>query len=138
MPAWLRQLFRRRSGEALRRSRLGRRGERLAAGFLRARGYAIESVNVRYPVGELDLVARDGSTLCFVEVRSTSGDRWGGPLASVDPGKQRRLLRAAQWYLHHRLEPAGTVFDVVGIDWAASGAPSIQLIQGAFEAPEHR
>ena len=54
------------------RQRLGQRGERLAKQFLISRGYVIEETNARFPVGEIDLVAREGETLCFVEVRSTA------------------------------------------------------------------
>lgn len=118
------------------RRRLGQRSEALARHALASRGYAIEAVNVRYPVGELDVVAREGSTLCFIEVRSTGSDRWGGPLASIDDRKRSRLIRAARWYLARLREPPEeTRFDVVGITWSPDGSPQVELVRGAFEAP---
>ena len=117
------------------RQRLGQRGERLAKQFLISRGYVIEEANARFPVGEIDLVAREGETLCFVEVRSTASNEWGGPLGSIGERKRRRLIRAAQWYLQRlRCLPPETRFDVVAIDWLPDGTPSIELVRGAFEA----
>jgi putative endonuclease len=116
------------------RARLGRRGETLARRLLTENGYLIEAANVRFPVGELDLVARQGGTLCFIEVRSVSSDEWGGPLASIDGRKRRRILRAAQWYLkRYAALPEGIRFDVVAIQWGP-GPPRLELIRGAFEA----
>ena len=113
---------------------LGVRSEHLAARLLAERGYVIEARNVRFPVGEIDLVAREGQTLCFVEVRSASSLQWGGPLASIGNQKRRRLIRAATWYLQRlRTLPASTRFDVVAITWQ-DGRASPELIQGAFTA----
>ena len=128
------------------RQRLGRRSERLALRLLRLQGYVIERTNVRFPVGELDIVAREGDTLCFVEVRSTSSGRWGGPLASVTWPKQQRLLRAARWYLSRLPSwPPAIRFDVVAVAWQGQEGPSrrlwpqraqptVELIRAAFEA----
>ena len=119
-----------------RQQRLGRESERLAARFLAAQGYAIEAANVRVPGGELDLVAREGSTLCFVEIRSTSSDRWGGPLATIDAGKRRRFIRAVRWHLARRREqPLEIRFDVVAVTWRGLDPPAVELIRGAFDAP---
>ena len=116
--------------------RLGRESELVAAQFLIAQGYAIEAVNVHVPGGELDLVAREGRTLCFVEVRSTSSDRWGGPLATIDAGKRRRIIRAARWHLARRREPPAEIrFDVIAITWRELDPPAVELIRGAFDAP---
>lgn len=120
---------------ATRRRSLGRRGEQLAQQLLRSRGYTIEQTNLRFPVGEIDIVARDRQTLCFIEVRSTSSSYWGGPLASVTDRKRRHLIRAAQWYLSRlRALPPEIRFDVVAIEWSADASPSIELIRGAFTA----
>jgi putative endonuclease len=117
------------------RQRLGQESERFAARFLTGQGYAVEAVNVRVPGGELDLVARDGGVLCFIEVRSRSSDAYGGPLASIDAGKQRRFIRAVRWYLARRSQPdVETRFDVVAITWRGLDPPAIELIRGAFEA----
>lgn len=115
------------------RQQLGRRGEQIAAAFLNSAGYRIERTNVRYPVGEIDIVAREGPVLCFVEVRSASSGRWGGPLASITGSKRRRLIRAARWYLAGKPFPPEVRFDVLGILWDGP-TPTIDLIRGAFDA----
>ena len=110
--------------------------ERFACAYLRAQGYRIEATNVRFPVGELDIVAWDGKTLCFVEVRSRATDRFGSALESVTDAKRQRLIRAAQWYLMRlRRAPEVTRFDVVAIQSReAHPEPTIELIRGAFDA----
>ncbi len=117
------------------RRRLGRESEQLARRLLAEAGYVVEQANVRVPVGEIDLVARDGNTLCFVEVRSTSSEAWGGALASITRSKQRRLIRAARWYLQRLPQaPAAVRFDVVAVAWAAAGPPRTELVRDAFAA----
>ncbi len=112
----------------------GRRAEALACRYLQAQRYEILERNVRYPVGEIDIVAQEGSTLCFVEVRSTASQQWGGPLASITDRKRRHLINAARWYLHEAPAQATELrFDVVAIDWHAQGH-SLELIRGAFTA----
>ena len=117
------------------RQELGARSEALARRFLALHGYAIHEVNVRFPVGEIDVVAWDGPALCFVEVRSASSLEWGGALESIGDRKRRHLIRAARWYLQ-RLHPLPEEirFDVVAVDWSGPDAPRIDLIRGAFEA----
>jgi putative endonuclease len=115
------------------RKRQGRRAEELARAWLAKRGYTIEATNVRFPVGEIDIVAREGKTLCFVEVRSTGSDAWGGPLASVTEAKRLRLIRAASWYLNrHGIEYDEVRFDVVALLWREDGEPVIEHVPSAF------
>ena len=95
---------------------VGRRGEDRAAAALVAAGYRVVERNVRLRVGELDLVAYDGSTLVFVEVRSRRDHRFGGGLAAVPHRKQRQVARAAEVYLAVRRPAFATCrFDVVAI-----------------------
>ncbi len=99
-----------------------------------AHGYRIAERNVRRAGAEIDLVAWEQRTLCFVEVRSTSSSRWGGPLVSVTLPKQRHLLRAARAYLARLRTPPDQVrFDVVAVEWEQT-PPAISLIRGAFDA----
>jgi putative endonuclease len=77
----------------------GARGEVLAADYLRRAGYTIIDMNWRCRRGELDIIARDGATLVFVEVRTRSSARLGSPEESVTPAKQRRLAELAATYL---------------------------------------
>ena len=117
------------------RRALGERGERLAARFLVSQGYTIHETNVRFTVGEIDLIAWEKATLCFVEVRSASSTDWGGPLASVTDQKRHRLIRAARWYLNRlRTLPEEIRFDVVAIQWQAAQSPLIEVVKGAFDA----
>ena len=116
------------------RQRLGRRSEQVARRLLTSAGYVIKETNVRFPVGELDIVAQDGETLCFVEVRSTTSDQWGGPLGSISDRKRHRLIQAARWYLGRlRALPATTRFDIVAITWHPDRKPIIELVRGAFD-----
>jgi len=114
----------------------GRLGEHLAREFLREKGLIILESNVRCPLGEIDVVARDGSTLVFVEVRSRSVDRFGLPQESVNRRKQRRITQLAQWYLKKHPFPGLCVrFDVVAVSWERE-PPRITWIPNAFEACE--
>ncbi len=121
-----------------RRAARGRSSEALARAFLVAHGYEIEAANVRFAVGELDLVARQGRTLCIVEVRSQATGRFGPAVGSILARKRRHLVLAAQRYLQGRRIPwDGEVrFDVVTVDYSPTGRPDVRLIQGAFSADE--
>lgn len=113
----------------------GDRAERIACAYLASQGYALIERNVRFPVGEIDIVATEGNALCFVEVRSASSTAWGGAAASITRPKQRRIIRAARWYLQScRLSYLDARFDVVAIDWREEAAPAVELIRGAFTA----
>jgi putative endonuclease len=114
----------------------GSRSERAAARFLRRRGYRVLACNVSLPAGELDLVALDGRTLVFVEVRSTEGGDPERPAASVDAVKQRKLTDLALAYLHqHRLLGQPSRFDVLAVSWPPNRRePVIVHHPSAFEA----
>ena len=117
------------------RRALGERGERLARRFLAAQGYVIRETNVRFPVGEIDVVAQEGGVLCFVEIRSASSTQWGGALSSITDRKRQRLIRAAQWYLARLREPPPEIrFDVVAIEWGTGASHTVELIRSAFDA----
>jgi putative endonuclease len=112
---------------------LGDRGERAAARFLRRRGMRILRRGYRTDHGEIDLIARDGDTLAFVEVKAR---RRGQPAEAVTTEKQRRLTLAALHFLkRYGLLETRTRFDVVAILWPDDGAePEIEHIRDAFEA----
>lgn len=82
-----------------KRQQTGRYGETLAAQHLQTKNYRLIARNWRCPVGEIDLIARDGDTLVFVEVRTRHGERLGTPEESITPRKQARLIELAQTYL---------------------------------------
>lgn len=85
-----------------RRHQLGAWGESEAARFLEMLGYSIVERNVRTRYGELDIVARDGSVLVFVEVRTKSTTLHGHPFETIDVRKQKKLIGMARWYLYAR------------------------------------
>lgn len=114
---------------------LGQRGEQEAVRFLRKAGYRILERNVRTPLGEIDIIARQGGVLAFVEVRTRRGaDGICRALESVNARKQRRLDRLALWYLKEKnLSGCRARFDVVAVCQDAEG-PSATLIRDAFQS----
>jgi putative endonuclease len=112
---------------------LGLAAEEAAARFLASRGLAIVARNYRTRFGEIDLVARDGATLVFVEVRRRTSRAFGGAAASVDARKQSRLVAAARHYLARLGEEPACRFDVVTWD-GETGPPG--WIRAAFVPAE--
>lgn len=114
----------------------GRRSERAAAQFLRRLGYRILAVNHADRLGELDLIAFDGTTIIIVEVRSTSSSDPTIPAASVHFAKQKRLTEAALRFLsRYRLLNHPARFDVIAIAWPEhQREPTIVHYPNAFEA----
>jgi putative endonuclease len=113
---------------------LGQRGEGIAADHLRQQGYAILARNWRCRAGEVDIVAREGETLAFVEVRTRrAGGRLGTPEESVTPRKQARMVEVAQTYLQEAgLDDAAWRIDVVAIEVGQRGEVTrINLIRCA-------
>lgn len=101
------------------RQRIGQQAEARARAHLEAAGLAFIAANVRYRVGELDLIMRDGQTVVFVEVRARASAAWGGAAASVDGRKQQRIMHAAQLWLQAHCGRYGLPacrFDVVAIE----------------------
>jgi putative endonuclease len=115
------------------RQLLGAEGERVAEKFLRRRRYSILERNYRRRAGEVDLIALDGHTVVFVEVKTRTQPGFGSPLEAVDPRKQRQIQRAAQYYLsENRLHDREARFDVVGV-WWENGDVRCELVKNAFE-----
>jgi len=119
--------------DALRgRLPLGRRGERAAERYLRRIGYRIVARNFRAAGAEIDLVAMDGDTLVFVEVKTRQSFAAGAPEEAVDLRKQTRMRRAAQAFAaRYRADEYGMRFDIVAIE-ASSGRLEIELLRDAF------
>ncbi|VFQ45733.1 YraN family protein [Desulfoluna butyratoxydans] len=116
------------------RMRFGRRSEKRAARHLKRRGYRILAMNAVTPVGEIDIVAEDGETLVFVEVKARTTLLFGHPEEAVTRAKQATLGRAALYWLKSRdalSRPAR--FDVVAI--MAGGTSEVQVIENAFPIP---
>lgn len=115
---------------------LGRRGEEAAAKYLRRQGYRIVAHGERSKFGEIDLVAIDGRTVVFVEVKTRQSQDAGHPAEAVEAVKQRRLTRAAVAFLkHHGLLEHPARFDVVAVTWPeGQRRPAIEHFKDAFEA----
>lgn len=96
--------------------RLGQQGEDRALAYLQQQGLRLLERNFRCKLGELDLIMQHGAALVFVEVRQRTSARYGGAAASVTPAKQRRLLRAAQYFLLRYAELPPCRFDLLAID----------------------
>jgi putative endonuclease len=115
------------------RQSLGKRGEELACAELEKRGYVVVDRRFRTRCGELDIVAREGGVLVFVEVRARSGCHFGTPFESVTWQKRQRLCRMAESYLcAKRLAGTACRFDVVSI-LEEHGTQTIELVRGAFD-----
>ncbi|HEV3344223.1 MAG TPA: YraN family protein [Pirellulales bacterium] len=115
---------------------LGQRGEALAARWLARHGYKIVARGSRGALGEIDLVAVDGRTVVFVEVKTRRSQDAGHPADAVDHDKQRRLTRLAIGYLRrHGLLEYPVRFDVVAITWPEGrGKPTVEHFKNAFNA----
>ncbi len=112
----------------------GKQGEDLACAELRRRGYAILARRYRTRYGEIDIVARDGGTTVFVEVKARGGGEFGGAAAAVTGWKQRRITAMAVDYLaRHGLHDRPVRFDVVAIE-LVDGRTRVDVFRHAFEA----
>jgi putative endonuclease len=120
------------------RQRLGRIAERLVATRLERAGWRIVGRNVRLPSGELDIVALDGPTLVFVEVKAGRASARVGPerpAHAVGRRKQLKLRRLAREWIAARRGPSGVAgyrFDVVGVSFGPDGLADVDHIRQAF------
>ena len=113
---------------------IGNRGEEVAAAKNKQKGYAILERQYRTPMGEIDLIARDGRTLAFIEVKTRRSARYGQPAAAVGREKQRRISRAALWYLNKwQGEAPPCRFDVVEVYALPDGEWNVRHLENAFE-----
>ncbi len=119
----------------LDRISLGKSGEECACRELARRGYAILARGYRTRFGEIDIIARDGPTIVFVEVKARTSDRYGGGAAAVTLHKQAKVTAMAEDYLaRHRLRDAPCRFDVVAIGFEKDGTLKVEVYRNAFEA----
>ena len=120
-----------RAAERAKRAELGVRAEELCAELLRKAGLRVLARNWRCRHGEIDLVAEEGGTLVFAEVRLRRDERYGGAAESVTSAKQARLIAAARIFLMRRPE-SDCRFDVLLLD--SLDASRIRWIRDAFTA----
>jgi putative endonuclease len=105
-----------------------------AVDWLERNGYSVRERNHSTPAGEIDVVATEGDTLCFVEIKARAGSTFGLAIAAVKPRKQRRLARAAALYLAFQPFSGPCRFDVLGLDSGPDGW-KFTLVRNAFEIP---
>ncbi len=117
---------------------LGKKGESEAVRFLTRSGYKIIALNYRARFGEIDIIARESGTICFIEVKTRTSLEHGLPCEAVATAKQRRMSKAALCFLKERgLLDAAARFDVVSVVEALP-EPAISIIRNAFEcSPEY-
>lgn len=111
----------------------GNAGEEIAASFLERLGYRIASRNFRLRTGEIDIVAWDGATLVFVEVKTKTQQKFGQPEEMVTRRKQLVLERVAMAYIQrHACAGADVRFDVIAVQLAPNRAPDVTHFPAAF------
>ncbi|MEC9488845.1 MAG: YraN family protein [Halanaerobium sp.] len=112
---------------------LGQWGEEQAENYIKEQGYLLLERNYSNHMGEIDLIARDGEILVFIEVKTRSSSSFGSPLEAVGLSKQRQIYRLAQAYLQSRRLPETKCrFDVIGIELQDGSGVEIIHIKGAF------
>jgi len=116
---------------------LGRQGEDQAVSLLEHHGYAILERNFRTRLGEIDIIARQGDVICFVEVKTRTNRNQGSPLEAITFWKQRKLSQMALLYLKQkRLIEVSARFDIVSIQKDPNGQQTISLLKNAFDLSE--
>lgn len=135
---------------------LGQRGERLAAERLEQLGYALVASNFQLPVGrnlrgalvqaEIDLIAYEGQTLCFIEVKTRASDWFAAPEANVDLRKQRQITRAARGYRRmfgllgapYRYDVVSVILPPAGESGGASSRPRLEVLRNFWTDEKFR
>ncbi len=129
-------------------SQIGEFGERVAADYLRRRGYRMVATNFKVPIGrnrkgvqvtgEIDLIALDCEKLCFIEVKTRSSNDAFSPLSAVDLRKQRQIIRTSRVYLKTFGLKTESRFDVVSIVLNGKRAPTVELHKGFWNAEKFK
>ncbi|RPH40064.1 MAG: YraN family protein [Desulfobulbaceae bacterium] len=113
---------------------LGRKGEELAASFLQQRNFTLLARNYRGRTGEIDIIAREGKTTVFIEVKTRQKGASYFPAEAVTVRKQRQISRTAQEFiLQHKIQNQPARFDVISVSLNQDGTPEIDHIANAFD-----
>ncbi len=112
---------------------LGKLGEEAAVGLLKDNGYKILQKNYKTKLGEIDIIAKDKDTICFIEVKTRQTDRFGSPCEAISKFKQRQISKAALTFLKEKnILDKKARFDIVSIIYSKE-KPKLDLIRDAFE-----
>lgn len=115
------------------RKRTGGRGEKLAADYLKGKGFIIMDMNFTCPLGEIDIVARKGNLLVICEVKTRKSKKYGSPELAVNHQKRARLIRLAKFYVKQKkLYEMAVRFDVISIYMLQNEKPELKHIEAAF------
>ena len=125
-PSWLRRRLD-------PRHLLGRRGERAAARFLRKQGLRVLARNYRCPAGEADLIAAEGATLAFIEVKTRSSFEWEPPEEAATRSQWSHLERVAQYFCARHRTDRPCRFDLVTVTWNSQGRADVRHFPDAFQ-----
>lgn len=117
-------------GQMINKRQIGTAHEVHVAEYLKQHGWQILAQNFRCKFGEIDLIAKEGSTICFLEVKYRHANQYGDPAEAVDHRKKQRISNAASYYLYSNRFPSDTPcrFDI-----AAVTPSGIRLIRNAFD-----
>jgi len=136
---WIKFPATRQSRSESRKDQLARAGEEAAAHFLSANGYTILHQNIRFPEGELDMVAKQGKTLVFVEIKTRETDKFGSPYHSVSEQKQRRQVTMASRFTSIcRLQEVPVRFDVISVVLPPGEPARVEHLENAFQVNDLR
>ena len=119
--------------QGLKDKETGRVGEDAAVRYLEQQGYLILERNFRLRIGEVDIIARDGAYLVFIEVKTRRSNIFGSPFEAVNQRKQQRIARVALAYTARQRLEVPVRFDVAAVH-LAGGAVRVELLKNAFEA----
>jgi putative endonuclease len=112
---------------------LGTEGEDLAVHFLKKKGYKIIARNYKTVIGEIDVIAKDGNTTVFIEVKTRTNDSFGYPFEAVNSNKRKKMKNLALFYLKRQQKELPVRFDVISIFCLNNGEREIDHIKDAFE-----
>lgn len=113
-------------------SSLGRHGEDRAVSWLGEQGYEILARNYRYGKGEIDIIARDGDELAFIEVKTRTNENFGHPIYALTPSKQKQIIKIARSFLYEwGITDTLVRFDVITIEWIGD-KEAVEHIKDAF------
>jgi len=114
---------------------IGKKGEEIAEKYLIQCGYEILEKNFHSQQGEIDIVAREGDFLVFIEIKNYSFRSFGSPLGAIRKSKRENLIHAARTYIHKKnIKGINCRFDVVTIYRRPDGSRAIELFKNAFQA----
>ncbi|MBF0490188.1 MAG: YraN family protein [Candidatus Omnitrophica bacterium] len=114
---------------------LGQFGEEYTCKYLQSKGYTILDRNFRNKIGEIDIIAQEGTVVCFIEVKTRRTMQYGAPFEAVHSSKQRKMVRMALSYLKYKFRTVDVLsrFDVISIYQAATEEPTLHHLRNAFD-----